>query len=51
MWFVLAASYGSTEEYMDIVKTSGDEVQIERSSNGQVMEVDIHCEYVTISFF
>lgn len=36
---------------MDVVNTSGDEEQIERSSNGQLMEFDIHCGYVKISFF
>jgi len=46
----LAASYGSTEDYIDVV-TSGDEEQIEPSSKGQLVEVDIHCGYVKISFF
>jgi hypothetical protein len=34
----------ASEEYMDAVKTSGDEEQKESSSNGQVAEVDIHLD-------
>ena len=36
---------------MDVVETSGDEEQIVRSSNGQLLGLNINCVCVKISVF